>query len=1626
MVDRAESWRVFSGAGRHLLLAASTALCLSWSAAAAPALQDEADENFRPRAFQLYDTQAARALANEAADHVAAGRWSEAIVGLQALIEDHRGEVLGAQRPRALGALNPSQTDVHPGAASWAAQALFGLPAEGQDRYRERYGRRARLALERAIAAGDRGGLSDVARRWPLTESAERAWWALGDLELELGHAADGLRAWARAAALRLGVPQRVTVSRDDWAALRADLGEGAPGALARADLAMDLLEDSGSEGGSRASREASFSRGPATSVAAASITSSAREGEDGSAGWPAPFQLTRGPFANLNGASRLFPQRVGDVVIVNTSRSVHAVDAFDGSELWSLESSALGWDDVRGKSDFDDAVDTTERIVTAAAGRGIVVAPLQVPFSFEQRDQYNEMSIIEEIPERRLIALDLATGERLWDTMPPPAWDGDSGSFEERMTVVGPPTVVGARVLVPMARLRGRIELHLGCFDLASGEVLWSAPVVTGQRTLNMFGRANVEFSAPPPVVLGDTIIVATQLGLVAALDLFTGETRWDALYEQVPIQPPQYYAAGWIANRWRNAPPIIVDDTVLVAPFDGEALIALDAETGATLWSIDQRVLTRQLGIRSTTSRRRPGAGLELLLAADQRRLLLGGTAVVSIEFPRGTRLGPPLRRDWAWPLEGTLRGDAGFPAVDADSVFVPTGKGVVVLDRQSGRIREEVSGGRLGAGQLLVADGMLFSTDGDFMNARFEWAAMVARARAAAGAPGASGSETYGLVRLLLERAEALLARGTIVEEALGLIDEAEAAVAAFDARHADDPERVSGAALRRYQIHRGFLLRARGERLRGDADAARVAARNAVEFSASRPLRLEALLALHEIERTRDPLARAAIVDGILERHAGLEVAVEATSLGAQWSAESALGRVMEAARENASTGGRLMTAALWIDPWEGPLTPRSASLRPESENIGGTVSARIPAGLFARISQVEMARALPDLEVALGAELAALHAILRDHPAERLFDTTSAQWAAARIFAIRMLHPRSAAIANLEAEADEALASARSAYSSTGSDELLERLPRLYPGSAAATRAAEDRVAFAIERGDPEQVAQLVISALSFDWHPARCTAREASQLVRLAEVMGEAGNLELRANIALNLARYRPSLEVELASTGKLRLEDLAARWRAALPVVEPVSSTFDQQVTIDDAESRAGDFTPVGSLRLSGDPAPEIMARRRYSPKTAGTQVLFAASRDQLAAVSPDVGVRWAHPADLGLGRRDRAPRVCPTGDSVIVAERDRVISRDAATGEPRWEFEIPDRGISSATVSGGVAVIVSRFLDTGKPAEVYGLDTVLGIQLWKLGVIGDRFHPEIKVANGRFVLLPLRGAQAGVHDLSTGQPLSAPNTGQLNAREAQSAWADGQHLVLATIEGGYNTRSENRVVAFDLDDGSEAWRVDLDRFDGGVHNLVGLVDLPREVGSDERVRLAMLERVGNSGSRRSNLTRPQLGLHVIDEENGIIRRAPLAAIDSKTHLVGVNIRVRVVLDSPLMIGITENDGGPPLLEGIHASRGVIWRQTSARPLQAAGVESLAAPALGDGVIAMLVRQTTGQSRSVRPDMRLMFLDSATGRHVETRSVESGGISARWRNLNGIGGSLVMMGARRMAVMQR
>ncbi|MEZ6013947.1 MAG: hypothetical protein R3F49_02430 [Planctomycetota bacterium] len=108
--------------------------------AAGSTQEDYPDE---PRAFQIYDTLAARAVAESARDHILARRWPEALVDLQRLLEEHRGDVLGATRPTAAEARNPSQGDVHLGATFWAERQLFGLPSEARGLYRERHEARA-------------------------------------------------------------------------------------------------------------------------------------------------------------------------------------------------------------------------------------------------------------------------------------------------------------------------------------------------------------------------------------------------------------------------------------------------------------------------------------------------------------------------------------------------------------------------------------------------------------------------------------------------------------------------------------------------------------------------------------------------------------------------------------------------------------------------------------------------------------------------------------------------------------------------------------------------------------------------------------------------------------------------------------------------------------------------------------------------------------------------------------------------------------------------------------------------------------------------------------------------------------------------------------------------------------------------------------------------------------------------------------------------------------------------------------------------------------------------------------------------------------------------------------------
>ncbi|MEE8467601.1 MAG: PQQ-binding-like beta-propeller repeat protein, partial [Planctomycetota bacterium] len=847
---------------------------------------------------------------------------------------------------------------------------------------------------------------------------------------------------------------------------------------------------------------------------------------------WEHPFKRTTAKYS-------IYPTRLGDTLFYSPSRSLHAVDAYTGEVLWRTPQNMLGWRDMLPSRirAYEKGVDLEGSLVRPSASQGVVVTSLQIPLTFEDQDDYGDLQIIRIIPERRLFAFDAETGARLWDTLPPPFWDGEAGSFADRMTIVGSPIIARTRVLVPTARLRGRVEFHIGCFDLHSGELLWDAPLLTGQRPLNMFGRLVKEYVAPPVRVVGDKVVVATQLGTVACLDLFTGETLWQTLYEQIPIRPGTYYEDGRLASVWRNAPPVVADGVVVVAPYDGYDLIGIDLRTGIGLWNLSNAELNKRVG---GDPRRRV---VNVLLDADQRRVYLAGLKVVAFEAPGGLRHEAPLNRAWVFPARGTTSGTflsgQPRPVISNERVYVPASGELHVLDRRDGRRVASVRWDR--SGNLLLGEGMLFTLTSFTLNGFFEWETMVRRARARLAADPESPRAINTLALLLYKRGLSAMADGDYREatrwlanargELEGLVDHA---------THAD-------ASLRQ-SLH--GILRAEGRNLRLGADArgALRMLRRARELAPTREHLRDTLLEEQEILRTRDP-------DGWLEIMAELE----------QQFGEMSLEVLVERSRTDARG-------------WTGHLIPRAASLAGEDPS---EQDAALPLGLWVLIERSQFWPARHRQNDAQR-QYTDLHQILNEYGDTPLFEGGDAfDWAAARI-GERLAGGDRRGYQEFEARAQELLDRAQSERDL----ELLETVPRLYPHSHAADASDDARIALSLLEGDAQRVAEIVLGkALPDYWHPRRATQPEVRHLLSLARALGQRGNLEYRAGLSASLARYHPDLWPDDAEgQPAVRLAELARSWAVASPEPAP-TPTFDATIVTAGSVTSTRPFRPVGVI---------------------------------------------------------------------------------------------------------------------------------------------------------------------------------------------------------------------------------------------------------------------------------------------------------------------------------------------------------------------------------------------------------------------------------------------------------
>lgn len=1286
--------------------------------------------------FSIPATRTAMSLRDRAQEHIEAERWIEALADLQALIEKHQGELLEGTTRDEEGFF--SQYPRHLGASEWARQRLAQLPEGPRALYAERYGRHAAELLEKAMGSSDRALLAEVGRRWPWTPEAVRAWLALGDIEFETGYPDEASEAWIRADEVRAraGLPD----------------SNGIQNRLAM--VSEDRHEEQGILRSLRNSRPpAEGLRLPGPGEAEGLLPT----GDSHAWHYDLASRERSNPLVNVSKAAQLFPVHWGDSVFLSTSFRLHCVDAYSGEARWVSDEPA-GWSSVSNRSEFTDGINYRELVLAPSIGSGVAVAALQVPFSQIENQDFNpNLSITVMIPDRRLYAFDARTGEELWNHYPPTNWDGESGSFSERMSVAGPPIVHGSRVIVPAYRLQGRIGFHAACYDLFDGSLLWSSDLISGQRELNMFGRHEAEFCAPSVRVDERKVVVQTQLGTLACLDLYTGELLWETLYDQIPLKGPEDWNASRRNNVWTNQPPVITDGLVIATPSDCLDLCAFDLETGAMRWSIPRRRLTGSTSSSTKMS----------LLGADRDTVYLGGRTIYACTSPAGLHsTSPPTqvqKNDDLLRLSnygGTLR-----PAIAERYAVLPTNEGRVVLDRQmlSREVAEHSAPWRKdrgeGKGNIVLSEGAMFVCNGRQLSGYFEWQLLEDRFKARLAASPEDPATAVAYATFLSNRAIDRLSEG-MVQGGLAQIRRARDILAPFtgslDGGH-------GGANACMHQL------------LRLDA----VGRAQLSDWKAS----------ARSLEAARDL--------------APTSVALRDTLLHEAWVQERAGDREswleVHGLLQQECGSQRVPRTHLPFDP------PSTALADPYAR----TGAEGLPISLWSHLALADGHADAEDIE----AELASLHVVLETYGNVRWPDPGG-------ISIHDRIAKRVRERGRRYYEPYEQKAKVLLDASLANQDGLgLERVLALYPLSSAATRASAARLDVALAEGDSHTVALLTLGPLAAEWSPSVATQDEVTNLVLLASHLADLGNRELYETTLRGLAAEYPGLTSPVEADGGASLAELVAGFEdRGEPVAPSNESRFTPENAV--GRSLPFEFDYLGDVpayrRASEDPASAAQRGKRVYVRT-----LAGARRGKTEVVAYAHGDHgqetWSYtfPNEIDVPRSWRG-NTAFTETRVILATHDHVVALDAETGEVAWTWTPrTDSDPDSVQVSDGICLVTTLHRSSNHGgSRVTALDAASGTGLWT-APLPSVFWDQAICSEGKAVLLPRTGnTRIEVLELLTGTKSLEIDLGRhVRQTDVETSWIEDGRLMLPSFHT-YNTEPRRMDLScWDLRTATRTW---------------------------------------------------------------------------------------------------------------------------------------------------------------------------------------------------------------------
>lgn len=611
--------------------------------------------------------------------HLAEKRWGEGIDLVRQA---------AASTPNSLVAIGPGR---YVNVVLYGQLLLASLPAEGLAVVRKAIDETARQAVEDAVRNRDEAALRAVVRDSFVSHAAEDALLTLGQWAWESGNLTKARANWQRLIPLRRSSPPgtpapilRYPDPRHDRADVLARLvmcsiAEGdqeranaermafrrmypqARGRLAeRTGKLADLLDQI-----SQASQTWTFP--PRDQAVTTFGVNAARNGvlpreiDVGALLWATdlptdPFApVSTGPTANGRDALTVFPAVFGNILLANTADQILAWNVKTGKPAWPIDRASQA--NAPSAMIYPSGSEAAANLPTAPLGgaprytltvsEGRLYARLGDPITTRPRDELRESDSF-------LICLDLERGEGKL------LWRVDAGSIDAQATFEGSPLVVDGRAFAVVRRGRPQMLTDIACFDAETGRRLWERPVCAAGANAAQ-GEAQLGHAL---VSAGDNaVFLAAGTGAIAALEAEGGAPRWIVTYES---NLPDVSSS--VHPRVPSAPCLFAENMVLAAPDDFDGILAIDSQSGTTLWRRDV-----------------PG-GIEHLLGAKNGVLIASGAGLWGLALETGRVL-------WHVGYKDPVSFGYGRGILAGDVVYWPTREEIFVVDQATGTLRRRI---------------------------------------------------------------------------------------------------------------------------------------------------------------------------------------------------------------------------------------------------------------------------------------------------------------------------------------------------------------------------------------------------------------------------------------------------------------------------------------------------------------------------------------------------------------------------------------------------------------------------------------------------------------------------------------------------------------------------------------------------------------------------------------------------------------------------------------------------------------------------------------------------------------------------------------------------------------------